>query len=188
MKLNNKYYLLRHGEALSNVRQVTSSWPETFENPLTEKGREQVQTAAKELEGKHIEMIFASDLLRTKQTAGIVGQILNVVPKLDIRLRETGFGELNGKPAEELLYGIYIRERAKGSVQNNEPYENILRRLMEFFEEINSSYSSKNILIISHQAPLWVLENWIRGKSVEEAVKYDKTHKRIGKGEIRELE
>ena len=28
MKLNNKYYLLRHGEAKSNVKNVVSCWPE----------------------------------------------------------------------------------------------------------------------------------------------------------------
>ena len=52
MKLNNKYYILRHGEALSNVKQVCSSWPEKFKNPLTKHGQEMVMAAAEMLKEK----------------------------------------------------------------------------------------------------------------------------------------
>ena len=78
-KLNNKYYLLRHGEALSNVKNVVSSWPETFKNPLTAKGKEQIAESAKKLKSKGVNLIFASDLLRTKQSADIVAKALNLV-------------------------------------------------------------------------------------------------------------
>ena len=54
MKLNNKYYILRHGEALSNVREIASSWPETFDNPLTGLGREMVKVAAEKTENTQI--------------------------------------------------------------------------------------------------------------------------------------
>ena len=52
MKLNNTYYILRHGEAVSNVKQVVSSWPEKFKNPLTQHGKEMVMAAAEMLKEK----------------------------------------------------------------------------------------------------------------------------------------
>src|SRR5882724_5137403 len=98
MKLNNKYYILRHGQALSNVKGIISCWPETFKNPLTPHGKATIKESAVflqkllKLHGKTLDFIFASDLLRTRQTAEIVGKTLNIKPKFDKRLREIGFG------------------------------------------------------------------------------------------------
>ena len=58
MKLNNKYYILRHGEAVSNVKDVISCWPEKFYNPLTPKGVAKIKKVAKELKNKKIDLIF----------------------------------------------------------------------------------------------------------------------------------
>src|SRR3989344_4024628 len=112
-KLNNQYYMLRHGEAISNAKDIISSWSETFENPLTERGVEMIKEAANILKLKNIDLIFASDVLRTKQTAEIVGQALGLPVQFDERLREIGFGSMNGKPTEE-LEALLGRYRAPG--------------------------------------------------------------------------
>ena len=187
MKLNNKYYLLRHGEAMSNVRQVVSSWPETFKNPLTQKGRGQIKNAAKKLKSKHIDLVFASDLLRTKQTAQIAGKALKISPKFDKRLREVGFGRVNGMSTEELLYLSFEKDRLKNSFKKSETYESVLRRVWDFVKKIDKKYKGKNILIVSHQCPLWILENHVKGFTLVEGLKRNPEEKRIGKGEIREL-
>ena len=97
MMLHNKYYILRHGEALSNVKGIISSWPETFKNPLTKKGREMIAVAAKMLKEKKISVIFSSDLLRTKQTAQIVGKVLKIAPKFDKSSTSFTQNPLSGK-------------------------------------------------------------------------------------------
>ena len=91
-KLNNSYFLIRHGQALSNVKSVCSCFPETFHNPLTETGVQMVEASVHILKDKQIDLIFSSDVLRAKQTAGIVGNALNIEPEFDIRLREINFG------------------------------------------------------------------------------------------------
>ena len=212
MKLRNKYYILRHGEAISNVKQIVSSWPEKFKNPLTDNGKKQIKEAANKLQSKRIDLIFASDLLRTKQTANIVAKTLNLGLKfdkssttfkkikvvLDKRLREVGFGAINGRPAEELLYLSFEKDRLKKSFKRSETYEGVLKRVFGFFKEIDKKYSSphqkfgsggkgKNILLVSHQCPLWILENHVKGFSLAEGLKRNPLEKRIGRGEIREL-
>src|SRR3989344_9509754 len=97
MELHNKYYILRHGEAQSNVQEIFSSWPETFENPLTENGVEMINNAVEILQDKNIDLIFASDVLRAKQTAQMVADALKLEVKFDARLREIGFGSMNGR-------------------------------------------------------------------------------------------
>lgn len=171
MAFKNTYYLLRHGEAISNVKQIVSSWPEKFENSLTDKGRKQIKKSAKNLKNKHIGLIFASDLLRTRQTSEIVGKTLKIKPKFDKRLREVGFGNLNGRQAEELLYLSFEKERLKNSFQKGETYENVLKRVSEFLKDTEKKHKGKNILIVSHQCPLWILENHINGFSLNEGLK-----------------
>ena len=188
MKLNNKYYILRHGEAISNVKQIVSSWPEKFENPLTERGREMIQESAKKLLDKHIDFIFASDLLRTRQTAEIVGQALHVQPKFDIRLREIDFGDMSGGPIKDLdLVFKQESERIEKAMPNGESYNDVSKRVCDFLMDVDQKYQGKNILIVSHECPLWILETKVQGMSLEEHLRTIPRDARIHKGQIKEL-
>ena len=194
MKLNNKYYILRHGEALSNVRQVVSSWPEKFENPLTEKGIEMIKDSAEFLQkllvvqGKTLDLIFASDLLRTKQTAEIIGEALKIKPKFDKRLREVGYGIMNGGSITD-LDTVFKKEeeRIKNKMPKGESYEDVLKRVYSFLKGTDKKYKNKNILIISHECPLWILESKVNGMSLLQYLKEVPRDDRIHKGQIKEL-
>lgn len=175
MKLNNKYFLLRHGQAISNVQRILSSWPETFYNPLTAKGVKQVNTSAKKLKNicakqdHDIDLIFASDLTRTKQTAQILGKTFDVNVKFDKRLREYSFGKFNGTFEREFdLILIDNKNRFKENILGVENYKQITKRMWSFLTDINKKYSSKNILIVSHQVPLSLLLGKIHNLSAEQ--------------------
>lgn len=191
MKLNNKYYLLRHGEAMSNVKKICSSWPEQFENPLTRHGIEMVEESAQKLIDKKVDMIFSSDLLRTKQTATIVGKQLNLEVKFDTRLREIQFGSFNNRSIEDFeKYFENKEQRIIAKTPDGENYIEVLGRMYSFFEEIDSLYNKKTILIVSHQAPLLLLYGKVKGCSIEESIENIETvftEKRIQKGELVKL-
>lgn len=179
MELHNHYYLLRHGEALHNVRNLNSSWPETFENPLTEVGVQSINEAADQLKNQTIDHIFSSDLLRTKQTAEIVAKALGLPVAYDERLREINFGSLNGKPWE----GVEKEDLDKGV--EGESYADVLERTKLFLEDIEKKYKNSHILIVSHQVNLWLLESFLRGETLEQAMA--QKGPRIGRGELRIL-
>ncbi len=188
MKLKNEYYILRHGEAVSNVKSINSSWPEKFYNPLTKKGIQQVNKSLKKLKGHHIDFIFSSDVLRTKQTANVAARLLKVKPKFDKKLREIDFGSLNstsnGKTLEQLFHSKLATENHK--LKKIETYQSILLRVTSLLREIEKKYQGKSILIVSHQAPLWILENKVNGFTLEKGLGIPK-HKRINKGELKKL-
>ncbi len=191
MKLNNKYYILRHGEARSNIEQIVSCWPEKFENALTKKGRGQIESAAKKLKDKKIDLIFNSPLLRTKESAAIVGKALKIKPRADKRLRELGFGIFNGKHEDGFMkYFNSKKERLKKRTPRGENYEDVLKRIWDFFSEINKKYKQKNILIVSHQAPLLLLLGKIIGEPVlkgMDGIINVEGEKRITRGELIEI-
>lgn len=188
MKLNNKYYILRHGEAISNVKDIVSSWPEKFENPLTEKGKIQVEKIVTRLKENNIDLIFSSDILRAKQTAEILGEKLKIIPEYDKRLREIDFGIFNTKTADEFTdYFKDPKERIQGRVPGGESYEDISKRMGDFLKDTETNYQNKNILIVSHQAPLFVFEAIILGISLQRAVNYFTEKKLLSNCELRKV-
>lgn len=179
---------MRHGEALSNVEEIVSCWPEKFENHLTEKGRKTIKKSAENLKGESIDLIFSSDLLRAKQTAEITGKVLGVKPEFDKRLREIGFGIFNGKPIEKLWhYFKKEEERIKKRPPKGETYSEILKRVYRFLKDTGKKYRGKNILIISHEGPLTLLEGKVKGLSLARTIKTFPYGDRIHKGQIKEL-
>lgn len=188
MKLRNTYYIMRHGQAISNVKAVCSCWPEKFKNHLTAAGVATIKESAEKLQDKKIDLIFASPLLRTKETAEIVGKELHIKPIFDRRLREIQFGIFNDKPLMGMWKSFKLEEeRIKKHPLFGENYEHILARMLDFLKETDQKYNSKHILIISHEGPLFLLQGYIDGLSFMQNIKKFPPEKRIHKGEIREL-
>jgi len=195
--MKNKYFLLRHGESLKNVKNFESCWPEKIKCPLTKKGRKEIGVASKRLKTKKINLIFTSDLLRAKQTAEIIGKALNLEPKLDKRLREINIGILNGRPIDEIgkfwdregkLSPLqYYQKRFKLAVPRGETYSEVEKRLSDFIKETNKKYKGKNILIVSHQRPLTLLQKIVHDYNLKKFVKIIMEKKEIKIGELGKL-
>ena len=181
---------MRHGQAISNVKALCSCWPEKFYNPLTKLGREMVKTSAGNLKksGRCIDYIFASPLLRTKQTSLIVGRIFKVKPKTEKRLKEIDFGEYNGKNLEGMWKSFkHEEERIHKGADGGETYTQILDRMLGVVKDLEKKYKGKNIMLISHEGPLFLLHGKIMGLTIKETIGKFSLEKRIHKSEIREL-
>ncbi len=180
---------MRHGQAKSNVRAVCSCWPEKFNNPLTAKGKQTIKDSIKKFKakGKTVDLIFASPLLRTQQTAEIVEKMFGIKHKTDKRLREIGFGEFNNKKLESMWKSFKTeKERINTRKDGEETYMEIIKRMMGFLRATDKKYKSKNIMVISHEGPLGLLQAKVTGLALEEFIKIP-LERRIHKAEIREL-
>jgi len=186
MKLKNHYYILRHGQAFSNQKMIVSCWPEKIYNPLTSQGKKQIKEAAEKLKDKKIDLIFSSDLLRTRQTAEIVSKILKIKPIYDKRLREYNVGVLNGESIAELRETIRAKDRFSKKPRKGETYNEIKKRMYSFLREKEKKYKDKNILIISHQLPLALLELKIRNLKNKEFFN-ENINLRLSTGQLRKL-
>ncbi len=187
MKLANNYFILRHGQAFSNKERFVSSWPEKRPNPLTKKGKQQIQKIIPKLKKENLDLIFSSDLLRTKLTAQMVAEHLGLEINFDKRLREYDTGVFNDKTIEE--WNSYFKNQAEKFIKRPEDGENrrdIRKRLTNFMVSIDKEYNHKNILIISHEDPLIILQAIIKGVSEKELIKNWERF-RISPGEYRKL-
>jgi isoleucyl-tRNA synthetase len=166
----NHYFLMRHGHSVCQEDSM-SSWPEIINCPLDLEGIKQVENSAKFLKDKKIDLVFASNLKRTKQTAEIVSKEIGVKVKYDKRLREIDFGECNGKSKNDYLRNYSVNEdRFTNPPEKGETYNEVKLRVINFIENLESKYKGKNILIVSHGGPLWFLQSAVKGLTNKEIV------------------
>lgn len=178
--MNNTYFILRHGETPYQLNQLKKEeiiypWPEPSPILLTEKGKKQIEYAAKKFESEKIDLIFSSDIPRAKETAEIISEKIGIKPIFDSRIREIDMGIYKGKPTREYEKDFFDRrQRFFNQPSNGESRQDCRKRVMNFLEEIDKKYKNKNILIISHGAPLYLLEGTVRGLKDEKLLEKNK--------------
>ncbi len=166
----NKYILMRHGEAVSNVEEILSS-EIADKHPLTVKGRAQAEKTAAKLVKEKIDLIVSSPLTRTRQTAEIVSQKIGAKVIFDDRLHEISFGILEGGTVDKYRELIPQRaDRIKNRPPGGENLTDVRTRIFSAIADLEMKYNDKNILIISHEYPLWMLYSAMRGLSDKETL------------------
>lgn len=157
----NRYFVMRHGEARSNVEGFINSTND-IENHLTEKGKEMVRKTASELTDAGITMIVASPIARAQETAKLVAKELGLASSAimtDTRLAEVHFGEKNGAPiAEWQAIFATLSDKFNTAAVGGETYAQVYARVGDFLFDIERRYTAKNILIVSHGVPTWLME------------------------------
>ncbi len=154
----NKYFVMRHGEAECNAKGIEDLHGDPT-NHLTDVGKNQVrQTAALELKKEKIDLVITSPFLRTHETAKLVQK--------ELELPESA---------------VMVDERLREASEATE--DEVRKRMGEFIFEVERRYTGKNILIISHGNPLWVLQQTAARDSSEG---FSKSYM-LRTGEVREL-
>lgn len=161
----NTYHVMRHGQTDHNVRMEWNCDPHT-PDPLTELGKSQVADAAEAFTGE-VDLIFVSPFTRTKKTAEIFKSAkgLSVEVVEDERLREWFVGaQFNNRPFEEYFKVRNASDdRYHFKTADGESYVDVLRRAGEFLYDIETKYSGKRILIITHGAVARALDLHAKG-------------------------
>ena len=153
----NTYYVMRHGEAKSNVEGIMDRGTDT-ENHLTEKGKEQVRNAADALKDAHIDIIISSPVLRGKETAEIVANTIGCSVIFDDRLKENDMGIYDGKTREEYFASfetsfVTYDTRPLGG----ETHREMMNRTMAAITDFEKTYEGKTILLVTHGGPARML-------------------------------
>lgn len=169
-RARNTYIGVRHGESVSNIKNIVSSDEKTY--PLTLKGRSQAMRAGTLLKKKKVDLIITSPVLRARQTAEIIAKALGNVPvRFDARLKEIHFGVLESKPAK--IYNNFFQTsegKLTRKVPGGESLLDMHSRVLAAVRELEEKHEGKNIVIVSHDYPLWFAYHGARGKTAKEAV------------------
>jgi len=151
--MSTHFTLVRHGQTAWNVER---RWQGHAAVPLDSEGQRQAVLLGEYLVGTQFDLMYSSDLLRTRQTAHIVNDYLGLPLKLDRRLREIDVGEWQGITYQELQE--WDRERLKTIFEDadvprlpgGESYVELADRGSAALYDYARLHSRKRLLIVTH--------------------------------------
>ena len=159
------FYVIRHGESDGNLRGTFSGKADV---ELTELGRRQARLTAEYLAKKHIDVAYASDLIRAFETAQIIARPhgIDVIPvpefeEIDCgRWTEKTFAEIIRLFPEEYELWMTALDKARpgGGESPQEVYERVIKKLTEIAE----NNDGKNVLIVVHALVIRVLISMLK--------------------------
>ena len=145
-------YFARHGETDDNARLIFQG---QGGKGLNARGRAQARRLAERMRKARITTIVSSDLERAEETARIVGHACDVVPSVDVDLREVDVGVWTGKSHEEIAK-LYPDEWAAWSSGldlrrgGGETYAELAIRIEKAVARIVAMDARDPILVVSH--------------------------------------
>lgn len=153
-------YLIRHGETDFNREGRLQG---TMPVPLNENGQLQAQALGLYLKRQPIDVIYTSPLLRARQTADLIGQVVNAPIEDDARLQEINFGQFAGLTYTDIKtqyaneYRMWDSGDMSYTVPAGESRFDVQRRMTRAWGEIATNNGHDRVALVSHGAALKIL-------------------------------
>ena len=146
-------YFVRHGEAVGNLKKIHQG----SDDPLSEKGKKQVELLAGRFIKTPIDIIYSSPYLRAKQTADILSKKLKLPIEYWDQLQERRRpSEVEGLSYDHPKASEISRITRKNQIiadwkySDDESYNDLLKRAREIKKHILKYHKNQNLLCVSH--------------------------------------
>jgi broad specificity phosphatase PhoE len=166
--------LIRHGETTWNR---TGRWQGHADSELTAAGIEQARQLAQSLVAEHgrrpWSRLFASDLIRGRETASLIASALGLPLDFDRRLRELDVGRWSGltRPEIEALDPETLRAFESGAPGvrpgGGESRIEIRERSHAFVRAVAERYPGEHLLVVTHLGVIRALVPGARPQNAE---------------------
>jgi len=149
---------LRHGQAKNNIERILTG--RTPGIPLTDKGIEQAEKAAKFLEDMNISAIYSSPIERARHTAEIVGKHNSIDVIIDDRLIELDMGKFTGVPYDEIFstHGNVFMKFYNGELEiahnGVETFAEVKKRILGIVDHVIEKHPDQNVVLVTHMDPI----------------------------------
>lgn len=153
-----KFYLVRHGQTLGNVKGISQGITNTSISYLNDTGKLQIKELHQHFDISFADRIIVSPLIRTKQTAAILNQDANLPYQEDSRILEISYGDWDGHLKSELKNDypdLFSNETgdvvpAYASVAHGETFEDVEHRVSDFMNDITEHFPDESIIVVTH--------------------------------------
>jgi alpha-ribazole phosphatase/probable phosphoglycerate mutase len=154
MERLNRLYLVRHGQVVGHERLPANGHTDV---DITEIGILQMEHLAGRLRHSDIDLIYSSDLQRTKKGAGIIGRHHDAPHRIIPEFRELCFGDWEGLDLEDIMqeYPGEMEKRRQDIVDyrppgNGESMRDLSLRVMPRLMKMLRDEAGKDILLVAH--------------------------------------
>jgi len=154
MERLNRLYLARHGQVVGHERLPANGHTDV---DITEIGMLQMEHLAGRLRLIEINVIYSSDLQRTKKGAGIIGRHHDAPHRIIPEFRELCFGDWEGLTMEEIAqdYPGELERRRQDIADyrppgNGESMRDLSERVLPRLRDMLKEEKGKDILLVAH--------------------------------------
>ena len=156
-------HLVRHGEVFNPSGVLYGRLPEFH---LSERGQRMAQLAAASLAGRPITKVTASPLTRTRESAQPWLDLFGLPLNIDERLIEPAnkFEGVNIRKALRRNPVLALRLINPWKPSWGEPFVSIAARMMAAVTDAHASVESGEVVLVSHQLPIWMVARTVQGK------------------------
>ncbi len=150
-----KICLCRHGQTTGDIEDRYGG---DYDDHLTDLGISQAQALADSLKSRGIEKIFVSPLIRARETAEILGQVLNLVPEVIPDLKERNrngilTGMIKSEAKEKYPEVVSVLSDYRNAIEGAEGLDDFEKRINRSIEMISKT-NYKTIVIVTHGGPI----------------------------------
>jgi probable phosphoglycerate mutase len=162
-------YLVRHGQTAASRENRFSG---SSDPPLTPAGEAMAEAFALAYASLTWDAIYASPMLRTRQTADALSRRTGVAVTIDDGLREIDYGEWEGLRQDEVkerwpeAFAYWADDVASRGTPGGETAFHVAARAMRAVEGIRSRRHEGNVMLVSHKATLRVITCALLGLDV----------------------
>lgn len=163
-----RVHLVRHGEVHNPGGVLYGRLPHFS---LSENGRLMARSAAEALKLMDVKLakLVASPLQRTQESAEPISELFGVTAQLDERVIEP-YNFFEGRRVS--LGAIALRPQLLFHLRNpfqpswGEPYLDVVARMKEAMIDAVGSVESGDVVIVSHQLPIWAMHLHLAGQKL----------------------
>jgi probable phosphoglycerate mutase len=159
-----RVYLVRHGQALSNLDPAPDLPPDELDH-LTDLGRRQSEAIGRALAGRAVSAVLTSPASRARETAEAVARALGLpAPAVEERLAPLALGRApNGRP---LTWPERIAEWKAGrdpAPSGGESMRRVGDRVSELVQALARSRRGTSVVLVAHSEVLGAYLGRVRG-------------------------
>jgi broad specificity phosphatase PhoE len=146
-------YLLRHGEP---VEAETRRFIGHLDVPLSPRGERQCAAQAARLKDRGLAAVFASDLVRARRSAEIIGAPHGLTPHLVPALREMAMGRWDGLTADEIrarepdAFADWMARIGEFPFPEGESVPDLVARAGPAFDAIVAGHAGRAVAVVAH--------------------------------------
>lgn len=148
-------YIVRHGQTDWNKAKKMQG---RVDMPLNDEGIAQARQVAEALKGMDFDAVYASPLIRARDTAAIIAGHNDII--IDERVYEIDLGGLEGLVYADLkeeetglarkVQAFFMNPDEYTPTEGGESYESLLLRTRDFLEYLPKHHPGERVLLVSH--------------------------------------
>ena len=166
-------YIVRHGKTYWNEEKKIQGWADI---DLTDAGIRVAVESAEGMKDIHFDAIYCSPLRRAYQTADILRSGRDLEIHVDQRIKEVGFGTLEGADFTQIrgdktskFTAFFDKPEAYEAPEGGETLEGLCERAGDFIKEIVAKHKPEDrILIVAHGAVNKAMMRYIRQSELKD--------------------